>query len=1273
MELQKGKIYNFTVDELILEKKAIILKDDYEQKHYFPRLLDLGSFIKLKVCAIDQYGKYHFKELQDYSFYNKNQVYKFDVISKFNIKSSDKVYFSLFDKTTDVSSVVRAYPNQLTPNEIPKFVFCKVIDIDQENNELILNQVTSPQDNIIYKDGEFYEFTYIGPNEDDTNFINVKGIDGKVLSLNKPLNTSKTDLKINTPIKYVCQMVNMKLRFRSFVTFDDIIKYRILKQNTFDSFKNSESPLAMKLYEDFDKKNNLWILSFCKVLEDEYKKSINKDEYEKALMYGEVLVEIENWIINSGFLQSFKSHIEEKEKYAIGSYNKFIIYTKALDIILSNNTFQYINNLCLEISSISNIDSIIHEKIRIIRSLLILLKDQIKTSGGLESYTYLLQILGQKDCFKIRKLEIEFKSITLHIKEIISNFEKTHLSKLFLNLSSVNEYYNNNEHLRLYLKMLRIYILILNDFNLTKELNLHILKYIRIFSLYTTENTKQKLYIESALKFSNTDFEDTKIKELLTWENTDIITQILYYIQQIPQKRINKIETIKKALENKEVLVGEVKSEDRYGYIVNLLGNKSILPTNWIAAESELNLKINPERKIPVSINRIDEEFARIIISNNLKLYDITEEQNIEVGSIVEGIVKCFETYGTFIDLGFMDGLLPLYEMSYCRISHPSELLKIGEVIKLKVIENKIVDNKTQVTLSIKDLRKSSSNLANYDTIYNARITRLNNKYICIEVLETGESGIIYKDQISRNKDLEIEDFYTIGEKINVKLINKKDKGSIFSIKEANLDPYIKIDPNKYFLGSVYEIKEDQIIIKSNTLGQFVYCKCNEDSENISLEVHDNLKFRIVKVIKTKNIIFVEIDYSSINKNNIEYSNDKIDKKINDEIGKCYELYAMQKEDLDSKNNYLNWAKIFYSLSNSAKSYYLNFYIRYQDIIRSSHINIYTDYNIDNLIIGVIDKSKMLIKEIESKELATSTFPLLEQLKITLEILCSFDNNSKKTTEYLFDIIKDNNICQAANYQLAKIVLSYNLFSSEIKNNNLKKEHWTIIHNILEEGLLNIESLPIIDEKTNSLLEIIKQDESRTLEFKSSLMTPIPDKSKRSLIRNLETELKIALENNNKEREEKLKFKIEELNNNNAKKAVIHSAMKTLVAFANSEGGSLIIGLEDDKNILGLCFDFLTLGEKKENVFDAFNLAFDTLINEYIGTDFNLLFESKTEFIKIDEKYLYFVKIKKSKYPIYLKKDEKGNQVSEVWIRAQGSSNKINKAEELQKFFKQFE
>lgn len=129
--------------------------------------------------------------------------------------------------------------------------------------------------------------------------------------------------------------------------------------------------------------------------------------------------------------------------------------------------------------------------------------------------------------------------------------------------------------------------------------------------------------------------------------------------------------------------------------------------------------------------------------------------------------------------------------------------------------------------------------------------------------------------------------------------------------------------------------------------------------------------------------------------------------------------------------------------------------------------------------------------------------------------------------------------------------------------------------------MLDIENLPLTDEVTTDLLKVIKQDESRTLEFKSSLFTPIPDKNKRSIIDNLENELKLAKENGNEERASNIQSKIEELQNNNAQKAVIHSAMKTLVAFANSEGGNLIIGLEDDKNILGLVFDFNALTQKK--------------------------------------------------------------------------------------------
>ena len=647
-------------------------------------------------------------------------------------------------------------------------------------------------------------------------------------------------------------------------------------------------------------------------------------------------------------------------------------------------------------------------------------------------------------------------------------------------------------------------------------------------------------------------------------------------------------------------------------------------------------------------------------------------------GNIVEGVVKRFESYGVFIDLGSIVAFMHLKEFSNNFISHPSDLLRIGEVIKLKVIDNRLVEGKTQVTLSLKEMRHITNKQITENDIYQAIITKINYNYIFVEIIDTGESGIIFKEQLTWDDTLDIEKFYSVGEKINIKYLDKNEKGLVLSLKETISNPYINnnnFDIN--YSGIISEITNDNIIIKSNEIGQFaLFNKSEFDAFSLdafSLEKFDNLKFKIKRTNILLHEIIVNIDFNSIMKNNIDYSSDNIDTKINEEIGKCYELFAMHKEDIDSKHNYLNWAKIFFSFSNSAKSYYLNFYITYQEIIKLSHIDMLPDCNINNLVDIVKEKAKMLINEIDAKELTTQTFPLLEQLKVTLEILCLFDIADKDSMNYLLEVIQSENLCNKANYQLAKIVLSHNLISSEIKDLHLKKDNWLIIHNILEEGLLNLDTLPVIDNKANELLNLIRQDENRTLEFKSSLITPIPDKNKRQIIENLQVELNVAIENNKTIKVEKLSSKIFELQNNDARKAVIHSAMKTLVAFANSEGGNLIIGLEDDKNIIGLDFDFNSLDEKKLNKFDGFNLAFDKLINDYIGIDFNLLFESKTEFIEIDGKYLYWVKVKRSKSPIYLRKDDKGNIISEVWIRAQGSSNKITKADELQKFFKQFD
>ena len=345
MKLEKGKIYDFTVVEKALDKKSVFIQDEFGNKHYYPRLFEIGIKIKLKILNIDETRKCFFQELRDYSKYKVSEIYEFDVIELVS-KNKDNYYFKVIDSESKLISTVKAFKSQLPPNKIPQKLMCKVIEIDTANDRFIIHQFDSMPFQTIFEDGEFFDFKYIEISDSDPDYIIVKGIDGKLHSLLKPFGTNVSILKENDIIKYVCKHELGIVKFRYFITFEDIIKYRILKQNTFDALKNSNSPLAIKLYTDFNSKSNLWILSFCKLLQDEYRDCIEKDEYEKALMYGEVLVEIENWIINSGFITSFNSNIEEKMNYAISTYERYVIFTKALDIFLAKRFFHYFDNFC---------------------------------------------------------------------------------------------------------------------------------------------------------------------------------------------------------------------------------------------------------------------------------------------------------------------------------------------------------------------------------------------------------------------------------------------------------------------------------------------------------------------------------------------------------------------------------------------------------------------------------------------------------------------------------------------------------------------------------------------------------------------------------------------------------------------------------------------------------------------------------------------------------------------------------------------------------------
>ena len=132
-------------------------------------------------------------------------------------------------------------------------------------------------------------------------------------------------------------------------------------------------------------------------------------------------------------------------------------------------------------------------------------------------------------------------------------------------------------------------------------------------------------------------------------------------------------------------------------------------------------------------------------------------------------------------------------------------------------------------------------------------------------------------------------------------------------------------------------------------------------------------------------------------------------------------------------------------------------------------------------------------------------------------------------------------------------------------------------------------------------------------------------------------------------------------------KIIIHSALKTICAFANTNGGHLLIGVSDDKKIFGLEQDYKSFKEYEQNR-DGFGKYFDAMIKNYFGDSFSSTLLEK-EFLKFPEGDILIVKVKKSTEEVFILQNEKGVNEESIYVRNLSSTNKL-KGIELSKFIK---
>jgi predicted RNA-binding protein with RPS1 domain len=376
----------------------------------------------------------------------------------------------------------------------------------------------------------------------------------------------------------------------------------------------------------------------------------------------------------------------------------------------------------------------------------------------------------------------------------------------------------------------------------------------------------------------------------------------------------------------------------------------------------------------------------------------------------------------------------------------------------------------------------------------------------------------------------------------------------------------------------------------------------------------------------------------------------------------CIEQYAVLQFDLNLKLSNFKIAKQFYSNANHARSYLLNIYISYFEILQriSKTLQNNTVNEISVIRNNAIEtKAKINQKTIE-------TFPDAEKLIFFLDILSLFNEKHDEAIEQLFNYVKKYSMSlqQKDLRTIAKISLANNLLLSESKeDSDFVLRNLRLINDYISKGILSLEET-IEDKNAREMREEIlywnqriKEDESETLEFKSSLFTPIPDEF---------TQKRIEQLNKVDKKNEKVIHELKRLSGDLTPKILIHSSLKTLVAFANSNGGTLLIGVDNNKIILGLENEYLSPKLQYPNR-DGYGLFFDDLIRNYIGDSFSSLMTRK--FLKFPEGDILIVTVKQSTSEIFLLKDDEGKSSEQLYIRNLSSSKELT-GMELAKFIK---
>ena len=284
---------------------------------------------------------------------------------------------------------------------------------------------------------------------------------------------------------------------------------------------------------------------------------------------------------------------------------------------------------------------------------------------------------------------------------------------------------------------------------------------------------------------------------------------------------------VNNAHDNGEIVNGFVKCRTKGGMIVDVFGIEAFLPGSQIDVKPIRDYDQYVDKTMEFKVVKINHEFKNVVVSHKALIEADLEEQKKEIigqlekGQVLEGIVKNITSYGVFVDLGGVDGLIHITDLSWSRINHPNEILELDQ--KLNVVILDFDDDKSRIQLGLKQLsahpwERLSDELKEGDKV-NGKVVVIADYGAFIEI-EDGVEGLVHVSEMSWSTHLRsAQDFVNVGDEVDAVLLSldRETRKMSLGIKQLTPDPWTDIT-SKYPVGS----KHKGIVRNFTNFGVFI-------------------------------------------------------------------------------------------------------------------------------------------------------------------------------------------------------------------------------------------------------------------------------------------------------------------------------------------------------------------------------------------------------------------------------------------------------------------